>query len=74
MPDETRWRRLPDPMPRAEVPPPGVIGGDMNQRGGRVDIVGVLSKFDEAEEESFPASDPPCFTPPGVPTGPPPLR
>ncbi len=57
-----------------EVPPPGVIGGDMNQRGGRVDILETVGKVEEALEESFPASDPPCFTQAGVALGPPPLR
>ncbi len=59
-----------------ELPPPGVIGGDMNQRGGLVDILDTerLSKIDEALEETFPASDPPAFTQAGVSMGPPPRR
>jgi hypothetical protein len=59
-----------------EVRPPGVIGGDMNQRGGLVDILDTerLSKIDEALEETFPASDPPAFTQAGVSMGPPPRR
>jgi hypothetical protein len=65
-----------DPLLLTEVPPPGVIGGDMNQRGGLVDIleIEVLSKIDEALEETFPASDPPAFTQAGVSLGPPPRR
>jgi hypothetical protein len=74
MSDETRRPGLADPTAPPEAPPPGVIGGDMNQRGGQVDIVGVLSKLDEAEEESFPASDATCHTPPGAYTGPPPSK
>jgi hypothetical protein len=57
-----------------DVPPPGVPGGDMNQRGGRIDIEGTPGKFEEAEQESFPASDPPSFTPFGYVCCPPPCE
>jgi hypothetical protein len=69
-------RTFVDPRPLPEVPPPGVIGGDMNQRGGLVDILETepLSKIDEALEETFPASDAPAYTQPGVSLGPPPRR
>ncbi len=65
-----------DPRSLPEVLPPGEIGGDMNQRGGLVDILETepLSKIDEALEETFPASDAPAYTQPGVSLGPPPRR
>ena len=58
----------------SDRPPPGMPGGDMNQRGGRVDIGATTSKFEEAAEESFPASDPPSHTPAGYVDCPPPHR
>lgn len=58
----------------ADRPPPGMPGGDMNGRGGRVDIQGTNSKFEESAEESFPASDPPALTPAGYICCPPPHR
>jgi hypothetical protein len=72
----TMPRTFVDPRSLPEVPPPGVIGGDMNQRGGLVDILDTepLSKIDEALVETFPASDPPAFTQAGVYLGPPPRR
>jgi hypothetical protein len=74
MTEEMRRLALLNPAILPEMPPPGVIGGDMNQRGGLVDILEVLGKVEEALEETFPASDAPCFTQAGVSTGPPPLR
>jgi hypothetical protein len=74
MNEETRRQALRNPASLPEVLPPGMIGGDMNQRGGRVDILETNSKVEEALEESFPASDPPAFTQAGVALGPPPLR
>lgn len=71
MSEETRRQALVNPNSLPEVPPPGVIGGDMNQRGGRVDILEEHGKVEEALEESFPASDAPCFTQAGVSLGPP---
>ena len=60
--------------PEPDVPPPGVPGGDMNQRGGRIDIEKTLGRVEEASEESFPASDPPSYTPAGYVDCPPPSR
>lgn len=74
MTEETRRQALLNPASLPEIPPPGEIGGDMNQRGGRVDIIETHSKVEEALEETFPASDPPSYTPAGAYTGPPPLR
>ncbi len=54
-----------------DFPPPGVPGGDLNQRGGRIDIERTTGKVEEASEESFPASDPPAYTPPGYGGAPP---
>lgn len=68
--DEKR-REAVHPSP---IAPPGAPGGDMNQRGGRVDIDGPKSKFEEAAEESFPASDPPAYTPAGYVCCPPPCK
>lgn len=65
MQDENRHEETTD------RPPPGMPGGDMNQRGGRVDIEQTACKFDEAVEESFPASDPPSHTPAGYTSCPP---
>jgi len=60
-------------LPEPDVPPPGVLGGDMNQRGGRIDIEKTTGRVEEASEESFPASDPPSYSP-ITSSGPPPQR
>jgi len=56
-----------------EVPSKARIGGEMNQRGGRIDIEDKPGKsmVEEAAEESFPASDPPSYTPAGYVDSPP---
>jgi hypothetical protein len=59
---DAKW---PDILNAPDVPPPGVPGGDMYQRGGRIDIEGTPGKVEEAEQESFPASDPPSYSPSG---------
>lgn len=65
-----------EPVARSDVPPAGMPGGEMNQRGGRVDIEDAPGKsmVEEADEESFPASDAPSFTPAGYNGSPPPSR
>jgi len=57
----------------SDVPPAGSPGGEMNQRGGRIDIEDAPGKsmVEEAAEESFPASDPPSYTPAGYSGSPP---
>lgn len=74
MNEETRRRALLDPESLPDPPPPGEIGGEMHQRGGRVDILESHGKVEEALEETFPASDATSLTQAGVTLGPPPLR
>jgi hypothetical protein len=74
MTDTIRTAILPSPSTLTEVSPLSEIGGDMCRRGGRVDIDDSPGKVDEALEESFPASDAPCFTQAGVSSAPPPRR
>ena len=71
MSDETRPETA--VTPEADIPPPGVPGGDLNQRGGRIDIETTTGRVEEASEESFPASDPPSYSP-VTSSGPPPQR
>ena len=53
----------------AVVPSPGAAAdrpdapGDAVRRGGRIDILRTTDRVQEASEESFPASDPPSWTP-----------
>jgi hypothetical protein len=61
--------------PAPEPPrPPTESGEEMNRRGGRVEILDPPSRVQEAQEESFPASDPPSNTPPEYVDRPPPPR
>jgi len=58
-----------------ELPPLHAVGG-LNGRGGAIDIEDRPDKsmVEEAEEESFPASDPPSYTPTGYINSPPPCK
>lgn len=65
-----------DGLEQPEVPHPSGPGGDLNRRGGQIDIEDRpgKGKVEEASEESFPASDPPSFTPAGYIDCPPPCK
>jgi hypothetical protein len=59
-----------------EGPDAPAVRGGLNDRGGRIDIEDRPGKsmVEEADEESFPASDPPSLTPSGYIDAPPPAR
>lgn len=65
--------RAPDPNrtpgPTCDTPAEDAEGELVN-RGGRIDIEGTPDRVQEASEESFPASDPPSYSPPAA-SGPP---
>jgi hypothetical protein len=64
--------REPGRAERCDPPPSSAPEDDPNPRGGCADIPDHdVGKIQEAQEESFPASDPPCYTPAGYVDHPP---
>lgn len=52
-----------EPSSNPGIVAPGQPKEETNRRGGRMDIEGAADEVEEALVESFPASDPPSFTP-----------